>query len=95
MSSAAVTACALSMLNRHLKKKQQQDHVGSEGAGRSRLVALELAVAVATASAGEYPGALTVLLSNGRRSRSWLRLRCGDAGATDHCIGTVVSRCSG
>jgi hypothetical protein len=51
---------AVSTLNRHLKKQQnRQNHAGS--VEQSRLVAVELA------SAGEYPGALTVLLSNGRR----------------------------
>ena len=58
---------ALSTLNRHLKKQQNwQSQAGSNGVEQSRLVAVELASAVATA-AGEYPGALTVLLSNGRR----------------------------
>lgn len=56
---------ALSTLNRHLKKQHRQNHAGS--VERSRLVAVEVAAAVATVSAGEYPGALTVLLSNGRR----------------------------
>jgi hypothetical protein len=57
---------ALSTLNRHLKKQQNwQSQAGSNGVEQSRLVAVELASA-ATA-AGEYPGALTVLLSNGRR----------------------------
>jgi hypothetical protein len=39
---------ALSTLNRHLKKQpQRQEHSGGEGVGRSRLVAVELAAAVA------------------------------------------------
>ena len=59
---------ALSTLNRHLKK-QQKRQIPAEGRGveQSRLVAVELAAAVATVSAGECPGALTVLLSNRRR----------------------------
>ena len=59
---------ALSTLNRHLKK-QQKRQIPAEGRGveQSRLVAVELDGPVATVSAGEYPGALTVLLSNGRR----------------------------
>jgi len=59
---------AWSTLNRHLKKQQNwQSQSGSNGVEQSRLVAVELASAVATVSAGEYPGALTVLLSNRRR----------------------------
>ena len=59
---------ALSTLNRHLKKQQnRQNQAGNSGVGQSRLVAVELASAVATVSAGECPGALTVLLSNRRR----------------------------
>ena len=59
---------ALSTLNRHLKKQQnRRSQVGSNGVEQSRLVAVELAVAVDTVSAGEYPGVLTVLLSNRRR----------------------------
>ena len=59
---------ALSTLNRHLKK-QKKRQIPAEGSGveQSRLVAVELAAAVATVSAGECPGALTVLLSNRRR----------------------------
>ena len=53
---------ALSTLNRHLKKQQErQVPAGSKGVEQSRLVAVELV------SAGECPGALTVLLSNRRR----------------------------
>ena len=56
----------LSTLTRYLKKQQsRQNHAGS--VEQSRLVAVELASAVATVSAGEYSGALTVLLSNRRR----------------------------
>ena len=58
---------ALSTLNRHLKKQNRQSQAGSHGAEQSRLVAVELASAVATVSAGECSGALTVLLSNRRR----------------------------
>ena len=59
---------ALSTLNRHLKK-QQKRQIPAEGRGveQSRLVAVELDGPVATVSAGECPGALTVLLSNRRR----------------------------
>jgi hypothetical protein len=59
---------ALSTLNRHLKKQQQrQDHAGSEGAGRSRLVAVELVAEVTSTTDSENRGGLTVLLSSGRR----------------------------
>ena len=59
---------ALSTLNRHLKKQQEkQVSAGSKGVEQSRLVAVELASAVTTVPAGEYPGGLTVLLSNRRR----------------------------
>lgn len=59
---------ALSTLNRHLKKQQnRQNHAGSNGVEQSRLVSVELGGPVATVSAGECPGALTVLLSNRRR----------------------------
>ena len=58
----------LSTLTRYLKKQQsRQIPAGSNGVEQSRLVAVELADPVATVSAGEYPGALTVLLSNRRR----------------------------
>jgi len=58
---------ALSTLNRHLKKQQdRQNQAGSNGVEQSRLVAVELAAAVATVSAG-VAGVLTVLLSNRRR----------------------------
>ena len=58
---------ALSTLNRHLKKQQnRQNQAGSNGVEQRRLVAVELASAVTTVSAGES-GALTVLLSNRRR----------------------------
>ena len=68
VSSAAVTAWRMSTLNRHLKKQQErQVPAGSQCVEQSRLVAVELAAGVATVSAGECPGALTVLLSNGRR----------------------------
>jgi hypothetical protein len=59
---------ALSTLNRHLKKQQErQIPAGSMGVEQSRLVAVEVDGLVTTVSAGECPGALTVLLSNGRR----------------------------
>src|ERR1700686_1316913 len=59
---------ALSTLNRHLKRQQnRQNQAGSNGVEQRRLVAVELASAVTTVSAGESPGALTVLLSNRRR----------------------------
>jgi transposase len=77
---------ALSTLNRHLKKQQNwQSQAGSNGVEQRRLVAVELASAVATVSAGEYPGALTVLLFERPQSGSWSRLRCGDPGATGDC----------
>ena len=59
----------LSTLNRHLKKqREKQVSAGSKGVEQSRrLVAVEVASAVTTVSGGEYPGALTVLLSNHRR----------------------------
>src|SRR5258708_38697113 len=60
---------ALSTLNRHLKKQQnRQNQAGSNGVEQRRLVAVELASAGATASAGEDPGALTGLLSKRRRT---------------------------
>jgi hypothetical protein len=58
----------LSTLTRYLKKQQnRQSPAGSNGVEQSRLVAVELAGPVATVSTGEYPGVLTVLLSNSRR----------------------------
>src|ERR1700693_1404522 len=58
---------ALSTLNRHLKKQQEkQVPAGSNGVEQRRLVAVELASGVTTVSAGEYPGAVTVLLFNRR-----------------------------
>jgi hypothetical protein len=58
----------LSTLTRYLKKQQsRQIPAGSNGVEQSRLVAVELAVAVDTVSAGEVAGVLTVLLSNSRR----------------------------
>ena len=56
---------ALSTLNRHLKKQQQQEHRG--GVCRGPLVEVELAAAVSPVCPGDQPGALTVLLSNGRK----------------------------
>jgi|ERR1700682_1052641 len=59
---------ALSTLNRHLKKQQQQqEHRGDGGVGRGPLVEVELAAAVSPVCTGDQPGALTVLLSNGRK----------------------------
>jgi len=78
---------AVSTLNRHLKKQQnRKNHAGS--VEQSRLVAVELAVAVATASAGEVAGALTVLLSNGRR----VEVGCGFDAATLAQLVTVLER---
>src|SRR5258708_36748445 len=58
----------LSTLTRYLKKQQnRQSPAGNNGVEQSRLVAVELAGPVVTVSTGEYPGVLTVLLSNGRR----------------------------
>jgi len=58
----------LSTLTRYLKRqKDRESPAGSKGVEQSRLVAVELAAAVATASADELPGSLTVLLSNRRR----------------------------
>ncbi len=58
----------LSTLTRYLKRqKDREGAAGSRGVEQSRLVAVELAAAVATASVDEYSGALTVLLSNRRR----------------------------
>jgi len=80
---------ALSTLNRHLKKQQEkQVPGGSKGVEQSRLVAVELASAVATVSAGEYPGALTVLLSNRRR----VEVRRGFDAATLAQLVTVLER---
>ena len=79
----------LSTLNRHLKKQQnRRSQVGSNGVEQSRLVAVELAVAVATASAGEVAGVLTVLLSNGRR----VEVGCGFDAATLAQLITVLER---
>ena len=58
---------ALSTLNRHLKKQQQQEHHNADGIGRGPLVEVELAAAVSPIGSGDQPGPLTVLLSNGRR----------------------------
>jgi hypothetical protein len=59
---------ALSTLNRHLKKQQnRQNRTGGNVVEQRRLVAIEVASAVTTVSAGDYTGALTVLLSNRRR----------------------------
>jgi len=58
---------ALSTLNRNLKKQQQQEHRGDGGVGRGPLVEVELAAAVSPVCSGDQPGALTVLLSNGRK----------------------------
>jgi hypothetical protein len=58
---------ALSTLNRHLKKQQQQEHRGNAGVGRSPLVEVKLAAAVSPACTVDRPGSLMLLLSNGRR----------------------------
>ena len=79
----------LSTLTRYLKRqKDRESPAGSKGVGQSRLVAVELASAVATVSAGEYPGALTVLLSNGRR----VEVGCGFDAATLAQLVTVLER---
>ena len=58
----------LSTLTRYLKRqKDREGPAGSKGVKQSRLVAVELAVPMATASVDELPGALTVILSNRRR----------------------------
>ena len=58
----------LSTLTRYLKRqKDRESPAGSKGVKQSRLVAVELDGPVATASTGEVPGVLTVLLSNRRR----------------------------
>jgi hypothetical protein len=58
----------LSTLTRYLKRQKDREGAAeSKGVEPSRLVAVELAAAVATASVDECPGALTVLLSNRRR----------------------------
>jgi hypothetical protein len=49
------------------KQQNWQSQAGSNGVEQRRLVAVEVASAVATVSAAEYPGALAVLLSNDRR----------------------------
>ena len=58
----------LSTLTRYLKRqKDRESPVGSKGVEPNRLVAVEVATAVATVSVDESRGALTVLLSNRRR----------------------------
>jgi hypothetical protein len=58
----------LSTLSRYLKRqKDRESEAGSKGVEQSRLVAVELAVPMATASVDESPRALTVLLPNRRR----------------------------
>ncbi len=58
----------LSTLTRYLKRqKDRENSAGSNEVEQGRLVAVELAVPMATTSAGASPGALTVLLSNRRR----------------------------
>jgi hypothetical protein len=58
----------LSTLTRYLKRqKDRESPAGSKGVEQSRLVAVELAAAVAPVSSVEPLGALTVLLSNRRR----------------------------
>jgi len=58
----------LSTLTRYLKRqKDRESPAGSSSIEQGRLVAVEVAVPMATASVDELPGALTVLLSNRRR----------------------------
>ena len=58
----------LSTLSHYLKRQKDKEvPARSKGVEQSRLVAVELAAAVATVSSVESPGALTVLLSNRRR----------------------------
>jgi hypothetical protein len=58
----------LSTLTRYLKRqKNRESPEGSKGVEPSRLVAVEVATAVAPGSVDESCGALTVLLSNRRR----------------------------
>ena len=47
---------ALSTLNRHLKKQQQQEHRGDGGVGRGPLVEVELAAAVSPVCTRDQPG---------------------------------------
>lgn len=59
---------SLSTLNRSLKKQEKQrSGAVSKEAERSRLVAVELGARESAVAAGELPGLLTVLLTNGRR----------------------------
>jgi hypothetical protein len=80
---------ALSTLNLHLKKQQdRQNQAGNSSDGQSRLVAVELASTVATVSAGEIAGVLTVLLSNRRR----VEVGCGFDATTLTQLITVLER---
>ena len=59
---------ALSTLARHLKNQSgEQRLIGNSMAGESRLIAVELAAMSASTATGKQRGALTVLLSNGRK----------------------------
>jgi hypothetical protein len=59
---------SLSTLNRNLKKQEkQQSRAGKRDVERSRLVTVELAAPVSAVATGELSGALTVLMTNGRR----------------------------
>ncbi len=58
----------LSTLTRYLKRQKNRERpAGSTSVEQGHLVAVELAVPMATASVDELPGALTVLLANRRR----------------------------
>src|SRR5260370_41513738 len=58
----------LSTLTRYLKKQHnRQSPAGSNGVEQSRLVAGALPGPGATVSSGDYPGPVTLLLSNSRR----------------------------
>jgi ribosomal protein L32E len=80
---------ALSTLGRHLRKQRSKHSESrSKGVERCRLMPVELGDPVATVSVGEYPGALTVLLSNSRR----VEVGRGDDAATLAQLVTVLER---
>ena len=58
---------SLSTLNRNLKKQQKQSRVARMDVEQSRQVAVELGATVSAVAAEKLSGALTVLLTNGRR----------------------------
>jgi len=86
----------LSTLTRYLKKQQnRQSPAGSNGVEQSHLVAVELAGPVTTVSTGEVPRRVDGVIVQRSPSRSWSRLRCGDAGSTGDRTREVVSRVRG